>query len=472
MSVPSSQIGSATSPNAATSSGAAGLGDPEELLGRAEALISAARPGEQVEVSLGASVDTEIRAYDGAIESLSSARSEGALVRVIVNGRSGVATATLTSPEALGELLAEARTNAADAGEDPLAAVAIPDGVEPPALELYDARIESLSVDDKADLALALEAAVMGGDPRMCGVEGADYGDSVVVSAVANSAGVRAAQRESGAGLSVYAMASDGSEIQTGFGFDVGRSAAELSVERTAAAAVERTVRLLGATKPPSGRIDVVLDPWVTAQFLGIIAEMLSGEEVRKGRSAFAERLGESVASPLVSLLDDPTDPRAPGASLTDDEGLACRRVNLIDGGTLGSFLHNSVTGAVLGGGSTGSAVRSGSSLNVGPRAVRMLPGQTTRPGVLAAVGDGVLITEVSGLHSGVNPASGDFSCGIEGLRLRGGELAEPIREAIVASTLQRMLTQVMAVGDDEAWFPVDASGVSLAIAGLSLAGE
>ena len=97
---------------------------------------------------------------------------------------------------------------------------------------------------------------------------------------------------------------------------------------------------------------------------------MLSGEEVRKGRSPFADRLGESVASPLLSLLDDPTDPLGPGASRTDDEGLACRQVGLIDGGRLTSYLHNSVTGAALGTASTGSAIRVGSSLNVGPRAV------------------------------------------------------------------------------------------------------
>ena len=87
-------------------------------------------------------------------------------------------------------------------------------------------------------------------------------------------------------------------------------------------------------------------------------------------------------------------------------------------------------------------------------------------------MGDGILVTEVSGLHSGVNPTSGDFSCGVEGLRVRDGEVAEPIREAIVASTLQRMLADVIAVGDDESWFPIDAAGVSLSIQGLSLAGS
>jgi PmbA protein len=85
----------------AASKNAVGLDDPEELLQRADAVIAAARPGEQVEVSLGESIDTEIRAYGGAVESLSSARSVGALVRVIVGGRSGVATTTLTDPETL-----------------------------------------------------------------------------------------------------------------------------------------------------------------------------------------------------------------------------------------------------------------------------------------------------------------------------------------------------------------------------------
>ena len=90
---------------------------------------------------------------------------------------------------------------------------------------------------------------------------------------------------------------------------------------------------------------------------------------------------------------------------------------------------------------------------------------------MLSEVGDGIVIQEVVGMHSGVNPVSGDFSTGIEGLRLRGGELAEPIREVTIASTLQRMMSDVIAVGGDLEYFPFDASGVSLAIADVTLSG-
>ena len=150
----------------------------------------------------------------------------------------------------------------------------------------------------------------------------------------------------------------------------------DLDIGRAAEDAAQRATRLLGATKPATERLTVVLDPFVTAQFLGILGSTLSGEAVLKGRSLFADRLGESVASPLVELVDDPTNPDAFTATATDGEGLATRRNSLIAGGRLEMFVHNTYTGRRLGAASTGSAVRSyASTPSVGCRAA----GPTTR---------------------------------------------------------------------------------------------
>src|SRR5690606_5685206 len=108
--------------------------------------------------------------------------------------------------------------------------------------------------------------------------------------------------------VTVSTMATEGDETQTGFGFSVGRGPADLDLEAAARDGVARATRLLGATKPASRRITVVLDPMVTAQLLGIIGSTLSGESVVKGRSLFRERLGEQVAAPNVTLVDDPTN--------------------------------------------------------------------------------------------------------------------------------------------------------------------
>jgi PmbA protein len=229
---------------------------------------------------------------------------------------------------------------------------------------------------------------------------------------------------------------------------------------------------MLGAVKPASGRIAVVLDPWVSAQFLGIVAGTLNGEAVQKGRSLFADRLGDEVAAPLLTLVDDPTDPAATSATATDGEGLATRRNVLVSGGRLEQFVHNSETARRAGTASTGSAVRGYSSTpGVGVRAVSVLGGDRTPAELVAGIANGVLVQGVSGLHSGVNPVSGDFSTGAEGLRIRGGELAEPIREFTIASTIQKMLADLVAIGDDVQWLPMRAAGVTLVIGELTVSG-
>ena len=230
---------------------------------------------------------------------------------------------------------------------------------------------------------------------------------------------------------------------------------------------------MLGATKPGSSQCAIVFDPRVTATILGVLSSALSGEAVTKGRSFFADRMGEVVAAPIVTLVDDPTDPRHLSSSQADGEGLACRRNVLIDGGVLASFVFDTVSGRRAGTASTGSAVRGGyaGTPSAGCRALALAPGDLDFAGILAAVGDGVYVQSVTGVHSGVNTISGDFSVGAEGLRITGGALGEPLREMTVGSTLQRLLLDVAAVGSDVEWLPGVAAGQSLAIRDASISG-
>jgi PmbA protein len=215
-----------------------------------------------------------------------------------------------------------------------------------------------------------------------------------------------------------------------------------------------------------------VLDPYVTAQLLGIIGSTLSGEAVLKGRSLFADRLGESVGAAGFTLVDDATNPLAYSSSETDGEGLASRRNVLIDDGVLQRFVHNAYTARRAGTASTANAVRGfASTPGVGCRALSLAPGTKQQAELLADVGEGVLISSVSGLHSGVNPVSGDFSTGAEGLRISGGALAEPLREFTIASTLQKMLAEVAAVGADLEWLPMRSAGVSLVVRDVTVSG-
>ncbi len=444
----------------------------DELYAIADRLVARAQPGEQVEVVVAHSKDTEVRVYEGEIESLSVAESQGVGVRVVADQRQGFASAGTFDPAALDEMLDEARDNARFAEPDEHLGLAEPDGVAVADLDLWSDALAATDTDAKIELALALERATKAGDTRIIGLESAEYADSMGTSVVVSSTGVRSGGSETVCDLVAYALAEEAGETQTGFGFSVGRSPQDLDVDEAANDAAYRATRLLGATKPPSQRLTVVLDPFVTAQFLAIVGSTLSGDAVLKGRSPFGDRVDEVIAAASVTFVDDPTDIRAFTAGTNDGEGLATRRNVLIDQGRLTGFVHDAYSGRRSGVASTGSAVRSSRTTPMaGCQAISLLPGDRTPAELLAEVGDGLLVADVAGLHSGVNPVSGDFSTGADGLWIKNGELADPVREFTIASTLQRMLQDVVAVGSDLTWLPMSAAGVTLVIADVSVSG-
>jgi PmbA protein len=444
-----------------------------DLLALAEGLMAWGRPGEQVEVYVARSRTTTVRAYGGEVESLTQASPAGVGVRVVVDGRLGFASAGTLEPSILEETLVEARDNAAFAAPDEANGLPGPDGVAAADLDLVRAGLGSTATEAKVDLALGLERATLDGDPRIRGVRVAVYGDAQSEAALASTTGVRARRASTSCHLSVAALAGDGDATQTGYAVVAGREPAELDLEATASEAVVRSTRMLGARQPASRRVTAVLEPAVAAAFLGVVGATLSGESVLKGRSPFADRVGEPVAAEELTLVEDPTEPASLGAGPYDGEGLACRRTVLLDEGTLRGFLHNTWSGRRSGSASTASAVRGyASTPGVGAAALALRPGPLAPDALLRTVGDGVLVQEVTGLHSGVNSVSGDFSVGAEGLVIRDGTPAEPFREATLASTLQRMLLDVVAVGSDLEWRPSGTGAVSLAIADVALAGR
>ncbi|HEX7166174.1 MAG TPA: metallopeptidase TldD-related protein, partial [Acidimicrobiales bacterium] len=220
-------------------------------------------------------------------------------------------------------------------------------------------------------------------------------------------------------------------------------------------------------------KVTVVLDPRMAATFLGLVGSTLSGAAVLKGRSLFADRVGEDVAAPGVTLVEDPTTPDAWGATRYDSEGIATRAVPLIQGGVLQGYLYDTYSGRRAGTASTGSGMRASfkDTPSVGLRALRIEPGAQTPDEIIASIDDGLLVQSFSGLHSGVNPVSGDFSVGATGLRIRNGQVAEPVREITIGSTIQRMLLGISAVGNDLEWLAGNTAHVTLAMTDISMGG-
>ena len=443
-----------------------------ELLAIADRVVALAQAGEQVEAYVSRSLSTDVRVYEGEVEHFVSAQSEGIGIRVIRDGRTGTSYAGTLDPAVIADVLAEARDNLGYGEVDQWSGLAEPDGVAVTPQVLWSERLESVPTARKIELAKELERLARAADSRVR-VDDSNYSDSFGEAAVATTTGVRVSGRENGCYLSVGTLADDGDETQTGFGFSVGRDVDELDIEKAAREAADRATRLLGATKPASRRVTVVLDPFVTAQFLGIIGGTLNGDSVVKGRSLFANRLGDQVASPLVTLVDDPTNPLAYTATDIDGEGLAARRNVLIDRGKLGMFVQSSYSARRMGMATTGNGTRGGyaGSPGAGCLALQVVPGTRSQAEIVAGIDDGILIQQVQGLHSGVNPVSGDFSTGAAGITIANGTLGAPVREFTTASTLQKMLLDIAEVGGDLEWLPMRATGVSLVIHDVTMSG-
>lgn len=451
------------------------MSDSEELLGLLDRVLDQARPGEGVEVYGLDQTETTVKAYRGEVESLSSARTRGVGIRILVDGRIGYAYSADVSDAALREALAAARTNARVATPDE-ANVLVGVVEHEPVPGLYDVRIEAVAPGAKVEAALRLEAAVTAAGPPIKGVDAAQYGDGVTLAAIASTTGLRGQYRRSDAFVLAEALAEQDGATTSAYGLAMARHPEALDVEAAAGEAVERARRLLGGRKPPSGRVPVVFDPFVTASFLGVLAGPLTAEAVQRGRSLFADRVGDALAGAHVTLVDDGRHPEGPASAPWDGEGTPTQRTVLLEEGVLRRFLHNAYTAARWNTSSTGNARRASYSAPPGLSATNLYvqPGTASAPDLLAQVGEGFYCQQVMGLHSGANPISGDFSVGAAGLMIRDGALAEPVREATIASSIPDILSGIAAVGADLRFLPFGGGmgGLTLVVEGMTLAGE
>ncbi|MCP4435513.1 MAG: TldD/PmbA family protein [Actinomycetia bacterium] len=450
----------------------ANIGDLADLLAMADRLVGSAMGTEQVEVMLGRGASTSVKVHGGEVESLTSAGSTGAGVRVIRDGRVGFAHCGSLDADVLDDTLAEARDNCRFAEPDEANGLAVDDGVAvTPQTGWYD-EVIALPVESKVGAALDLERRVTGADDRVTSARTTSWGDGWGQAALVSTAGIRVSSESTSCSLGTQPLARSGEETQIGWGSDVARVPAELDIDKVVDDAVTRATKLLGATKPESARMAVLLEGRLAITLLGIVAGMLSAESVQKGRSPFADRLGEQIAADCVQLTDDPTRSESLGADEFDGEGLATRPNPLIVGGRLDRFLFDSTTARRAGVDSTASAVRGLRGLpGPGPQLLVMEPGTTSAEDLLAGVELGLAVESFSGLHSGVNPTSGDFSVGGNGVMIRDGELAEPVQELTIASTLQRLLSDVTAVGSDFEWLPSGSGAASMLIGDVSVSG-
>jgi PmbA protein len=402
----------------------------------------------------------EVRVHGGEVESLTAATERGVGIRAWNVGRVGYAYGTDLTEGGLAEIAARAAEGSRIADADEFAVPPQPDGAPAVIDELSDPGVAAEDAGRVAEIALAVERAAIEADKRVVGVEQAVYADSAERVAISSSTGVGGGYEASSCYAFLQAMAEGGGVRETGLGFGLARGPDGLEPEEIGREAARRAVSMIGAGKPGSRACAVVLEPTVAASFAGLIGSTLGADAVQRGRSPFAERLGEEVASAALVLHDDGLDPAGLASSPFDGEGVGRRRTALISDGRLQTYLHDTYTARRGGSASTANAGRSGyrSTPSVSASNLVLGEGELDFEGLLAEAGEGVYVTDVAGLHSGVNPVSGVFSVGASGRIISSGELAEPVREFTIASDLVSMLRAVHSAGSAARWVPFGGS--------------
>jgi PmbA protein len=432
--------------------------------------------GTQLEVFIQEHAGLTVRAYNEEVEGLRYSHNRGAGVRAISEGRLGYAYTTGLDWADVSKAIEEASANARYSSPDENNLLPGFGDYSQFGLEIFDAEVGEMPTDRKVEMALELERLTREQDSRITQVESAVYADTIARVAIANSTGVSGSYRSSDCYCYVSPIAKQGDESQSGFSFDQGIKPSELDLEKVAKDAAERTVCLLGSRSMASERLTLILDSFVAAEFLGLIASALSAEAVLKGRSFLAGKVGERIADSMVTLIDDGLLKGGPSTAPFDDEGVPSQCKALVSQGVLEGYLYDTYTASRAGTKSTGNASRGSfrDRPHVGPSNLYLKPGSGSRKDILRRVGEGVLILQVVGAHAGANPVNGEISLGALGLKVEGGEVSQPLREITLAGTALDFLRDVVAIGEDMNFLPFAGSlgAPTVAVENVMIAGR
>ena len=414
-------------------------------------LLRAARAegADAADVIVADGTEFSVSVRKGEVETLTEAGSKALGVRVFVGKRTASTYTSDFSWPTLRRLIGETVGMARVTGEDP--AAGLPDEMVPPVdvdLVLFDPSPAALPPGERIERARRAEAAALE-TPGIVNSQGASWGQGEGSVVLANTLGFLGGYRTSSVSLSVAPQAGSEGQMERDYWYTAGRGLGDLEppdeVGRTAA---QRTLRRLGARQVPTCEVPVVFDPEAATEILGTLFSAISGYAVFRSATFLKDRLGDEVASPLLTLVDEGRRVRGLGSRPFDGEGLPTRRNVPVENGVLRHWLCDSYSARKIGATAAGCARRGvGGGPSVGAGNLFFAPGTSPPEEILAGVRRGLYVTDLIGF--GVNVVTGDYSQGAVGHWIENGRLTHPVHEVTIAGNLKAMLRDVDAVGND-----------------------
>jgi PmbA protein len=412
------------------------------------ALEAGARAADAV---VGESDGLEVGVRLGEVEKLKRARERRAGLRVFVGDSTAIVATADVSPGALAELARDACTLARATAPDPYAGLPDPTDLaaEQPDLDLYDPAVERLEPPEALARARTAEDAARTFAPEITNSEGAEFACGGGQVAYASSLGMAGIYSGSSFSLSAVPVAMRDGTMQRDAWWTAQRKLGDLEpADEVGREAARRAVRRLGARRVPTCECPVVFEPETAVSLLRILAGAIAGPALYRRSSFLLDRLGEQIASSLVTVVDDAVRPSGLASRPFDGEGVGSRRLTVVEAGVLRSYLLDSYSARRLGLRPTGHAARSaGDAPTVAATNLVLAPGVLPPEAIIASVRRGLYVTELIGF--GVNLVTGDYSRGAAGLWIENGELTHAVEEVTIAGNLLEMLKGISMVGSD-----------------------
>jgi PmbA protein len=410
----------------------------------------------------------------GEVETLKESGSKSIGVRVFNGKRAASTHSSDFTPAGLDRMLKSAIELAKITSEDPFAGIPEPLqlGSLSGDLDLFSADVYSLPGEERIAYARRAEKAALDFDARIKNSEGGSFDAATGHKILANSHGFVGEFRRSYCSVAAIPIAQDEKGgMQRDYWFSVARSLDRLeSPEHVGKVAAQRTLRRLGARKVKTQHVPIIFDPLVANSILGHIFEGVNGDSVYRGASFLAGKLGQKIAAPQVTVIDDGTMVGGFGTSPFDGEGIPTRRTVVIENGVLKSYVLNTYTAKKLGLQTTANASRGlAGTPGIGPGNYFLQPGARTPQQLIGDVKEGLYVTEFLGM--GVNLVTGDYSRGASGIWISGGELTYPVEEITVAGNLKDMFLNISEIANDLE-FRGSVASPTIRIDGLTVGGE
>jgi PmbA protein len=407
------------------------------------------------------------------IETLKEALSRSLMLRVFVGRRTATSHTSDLSLPVVDQLVRETVEMARLTSEDESGG--LPDAAffqtTFPDLDLLDPSWESLTPDERIRLAVRTEQAALSADKAITNSEGASFEYARSRVALANTAGFSGGYEGTTGAISCVPIAQSNGAMQRDYWVSAARHRHQMETpEDVGRKAAERAVRRVGARKIRTCQVPIVFDPLTARSLLSHVFDAVAGGAIYRRSSFLLDRIGQSVASSNVTIVDDARMPARLGSSPFDDEGVTTRITPIIENGVLRNYLHSAYTARKLGSKPTGNGSRAASGVvTIGPTNFYLKAGTHDPEEIVRSIKSGLYVVELIGF--GVNTVTGDYSRGAVGLWIENGELTYPVQEITIAGSLPEMLNNIEMIGSDVT-FIGSIAAPTLKVSNMVISGE